>query len=136
VVTPEQRRTAVTSAMLAAEVSERRACRYTGFARSSQRYQVRRLARTELRERLHTLATLRPRWGYRRLYVLLRREDLVVNRKLLQRSIGKKGCMCTVENASASRCRGWRFRRRQYLTSAGAWTSSRTPWATGGSFAR
>lgn len=38
-----------------------------------------------MRERLHTLALLRPRWGYRRLYRLLRREGLIVNRKRVQR---------------------------------------------------
>jgi putative transposase len=91
VVTPEQRRTAVTSAMVAADVSERRACRDTGFARSSQRYESTRPPRTELRERLHTLATVRPRWGYRRLYVLLCREGYVVNRKLVQRVYGEEG---------------------------------------------
>ena len=90
-MTPEQRRTAVTSAMLTVDVSERRACRYTGFARSSQRYRTRRPARTELRERLQTLATLRPRWGYRRLYVLLRREGYLVNRKLVQRVYREEG---------------------------------------------
>ena len=90
-MTPEQRRTAVTSAMTTAEVSERQACRYTGFARSSQRYRVRRPPRTELRERLHTLALLRPRWGYRRLYRLLRREGMVVNKKLVQRVYREEG---------------------------------------------
>ena len=83
-VTPEDRRTAVTLAMTIAEVSERRACRFTGFARTSQRYQSRRPVRTELRARLLTLATRRPRWGYRRLSVLLRREGWLVNRKLVQ----------------------------------------------------
>jgi len=38
VVTPE-RRPAVTTAVTTAELSERRAYRFTGFARSSQRYQ-------------------------------------------------------------------------------------------------
>ena len=90
-VTPEHRRTAVTYAMVSAEVSERCACRYAGFARSSQRYRTRRPPRTELRERLHALATLRPRWGYRRLYVLLRREGYVVNRKLVQRVYREEG---------------------------------------------
>ena len=90
-VTPEARRTAVTSAMAAATLSERRACRYTGFARSSQRSGTCRPRRAELRERLHTLALLRPRWGYRRLYRLLRREGLVVNRKLVQRVYREEG---------------------------------------------
>lgn len=90
-VTPADRRTAVTLAMTTAAVSERRACRFTGFARTSQRYQSRRPQRAELRERLRTLATLRPRWGYRRLYVLLRREGWAVNRKLVQRLYCEEG---------------------------------------------
>lgn len=84
-VTPEQRRTAVTDAMTAVGIAERRACRFTGFARSSQRYATRRPPRTELRERLHTLAVLRPRWGYRRLFRLLRREGRTESRGLVQR---------------------------------------------------
>jgi putative transposase len=91
VVTPEDRRTAVTLAMSTATISERCACRYTGFARSTQRYRTRRPPRAELRERLQTLAVLRPRWGYRRLYRLLRREGLVVNRKLVQRVYREEG---------------------------------------------
>lgn len=90
-VTPEDRRTAVTHACTSAAVSERCACSYTGFARSSHRYRTRRPARTELRARLHTLAILRPRWGYRRLYRLLRREGIVVNRKLVQRVYREEG---------------------------------------------
>lgn len=90
-VTPAQRRTAVTDAMTAAGISERRACRFTGFARSSQRYATQRPPRTELRARLQTLAVLRPRWGYRRLHYLLRREGQFVNRKLVQRLYREEG---------------------------------------------
>jgi putative transposase len=91
VVTPEDRRTAVTLAMSTATISERRVCRYTGFVRSTQRYRIRRPPRIALRERLQTLAMLRPRWGYRRLYRLLRREGLIVNRKLVQRVYREEG---------------------------------------------
>lgn len=84
-VTAEQRRTAVREAITTAAISERQACRYTGFARASQRYRTRRPARTLLRDRLATLAGMRPRWGYRRLAVLLRREGHRVNRKLVYR---------------------------------------------------
>ena len=90
-VTPEQRRTAVTSAMESGAISERRACRYTGFARSTRRYARRRADDTALRERLQTLAVQRPRWGYRRLYRLLRREGFVVNRKRVQRVYREAG---------------------------------------------
>nr|MBA3318338.1 transposase [Gemmatimonadales bacterium] len=68
-----------------AALSERQACRFTGFARASQRYRARRPPHTALRDRLATLAGLRPRWGYRRLYHLLRREGRRVNRKLVYR---------------------------------------------------
>lgn len=37
-MTPVQRRAAVTDVMTTAGLSERRACRFTGFPRSSQRY--------------------------------------------------------------------------------------------------
>ena len=90
-MTPEQRRTAVTSAMEAAGISERQACRFTGFPRSRQRYASRRASDTALRERLHTVALLRPRWGYRRLYRLLRREGMTVNRTRVQRVYREAG---------------------------------------------
>jgi len=77
------RRHAVREAMPAAQ-TERRACRFTGFARSSQRYRPTRDDRA-LRARLETLAVGKPRWGYRRLHWLLVREGWVVNRKRVQR---------------------------------------------------
>ena len=84
-VTSEQRRTAVTDAMRAAGISQRRACRFTGFARSSHRYQTVRPPDTALRARLHELAARRRRWGYRQLWRLLRREGQRINRKRVQR---------------------------------------------------
>lgn len=90
-VTPTSRRRVVTHLQAAYHVSERRACGATGFARSSQRYQSRRPRRDELRARLHTLALLKPRWGYRRLHWLLRREGEAVNRKLVQRLYREEG---------------------------------------------
>ena len=83
-VTAEQRRTAVTHAIETAELSERRACRFTGFARSTQRYRPTR-EDAELRTRLEALAVQKPRWGYRRLHWLLEREGTHVNRKRVQR---------------------------------------------------
>jgi putative transposase len=90
-VTPRARRRVVTHLQAAYAVSERRACRATGFARSSQRYRSVRPPRRELRERLHTLALLKPRWGYRRLHWLLRREGWAQNRKCVQRVYREEG---------------------------------------------
>lgn len=90
-VTPSKRRIAVTEARQAAQLSERRACRFTGFCLSTQRYHSRRPSEGDLRQRLRELAEKRPRWGYRRLYVLLKREGCKRNRKLVQRLYREEG---------------------------------------------
>lgn len=53
---------------------ERRACRLVGADRKMIRYQSIRPPETELRQRLRDLANERRRFGYRRLFVLLRRD--------------------------------------------------------------
>ena len=67
------------------EVSQRRACRTLGVARSSVRYTSCRPDDGHLRERLRALAEERPRWGYRRLHVLLKREMTPINHKRVYR---------------------------------------------------
>jgi len=91
VVTPSVRRIVVTEAREAAQISERRACRFTGFPISTQRYRPRRPLENDLRQRLKELAEKRPRWGYRRLYILLKREGCRRNRKLVQRLYREEG---------------------------------------------
>ncbi len=76
--------------MAAAQLSERRACHVTGFARATHRYRPRR-EDAALRARLETLAVLKPRWGYRRLHWLLVREGWPVNHKRVQRVYGEAG---------------------------------------------
>ncbi len=67
-------------------LSERRACRALGQPRSSQRYIPRAALHSEaLVRRMHTLAQKHPRYGYRRVHALLRREGWRVNRKRVQR---------------------------------------------------
>jgi putative transposase len=66
-------------------LSQRRACAALGFARSSCQYRTQRAAPTELLERLRQLAARRPRFGYRRLHVMLRREGFLVNHKRIYR---------------------------------------------------
>lgn len=66
--------------------SERHACILVAVPRSTVRYQAqRRRDDSPLRRRLHELAGERPRFGYRRLHVLLRREGIVVNHKRIER---------------------------------------------------
>jgi putative transposase len=85
-VSPERRRRAVSHLQSRFRVSERRACRCARQYRSSQRYR-RRCADDEamLRERLRLLARRHPRYGYRRIHALLRREGWACNRKRVQR---------------------------------------------------
>lgn len=88
------RRAAVEQVRLShAGVSERCTCRYLGHARSSQRYRSRRPADTELREQLRALAEQRPRWGWRRLHVLVGRAGVVVNHKRLRRLYREEGLL-------------------------------------------
>lgn len=82
---PAQRRAAVTYAQERFGVSQRRACRLVGAVRSTVRYQRRCQADDAVRLRLRALAERKPRFGYRRLHALLRREGIVVNHKRIAR---------------------------------------------------
>jgi len=73
-VTPAARREAVAHAVASHGLSERRACRAIAADRTSVRYRSRRPDDAALRARLRILAHERRRFGYRRLFVLLRRE--------------------------------------------------------------
>ena len=66
-------------------VSERRACRVIGCDRKTSRYKSRAKDQTALRMRLRELASVRMRYGYRRLHILLRREGWRVNHKRVYR---------------------------------------------------
>jgi putative transposase len=90
-VTPAARRT--TAAYLTKQhgFSQRRACRLTQLARSTARYRSRRAHASELRQRLRTLAVARPRFGYRRLGILLRREFGALNHKRIYRLYRAEG---------------------------------------------
>ena len=84
-VTPAVKRQAVTHLCASYEVSQRRACRTVGADRTSMRYASVRADDAGLRTRLHELAAVRRRFGYRRLLILLQREGTHVNHKKLRR---------------------------------------------------
>lgn len=67
-------------------MSERRACRVLGQPRSTQQYEPLRVEKDKvLVKRLHELAELHPRYGYRRITARLKAEHWLVNRKRVQR---------------------------------------------------
>jgi len=66
--------------------STRRACRVVGLSRATWRYQRRADPQNvALLDRLQAHAMARPRFGYRRLHILVGREGLRVNHKRLYR---------------------------------------------------
>ena len=73
-VGPAAKRAAVAHLQDTMGLSERRACLIVGADRKKVRYCSRRPPDTELRARLRELANERRRFGYRRLFILLRRE--------------------------------------------------------------
>jgi len=77
-------------------VSERRACRVLSQPRMTQRYEATRPDDEErLVARMRGLATKHPRYGYRRIWALLRREGWSINRKRVHRLWSREGLKVT-----------------------------------------
>jgi putative transposase len=70
--------------------SERHACQLIGLAVSTYRYQPCQ-SDAPLREQLRELAQEKPRYGYRRLHVLLRRAGVIANHKRVWRVYHESG---------------------------------------------
>jgi putative transposase len=90
-VTARERRHVVEKIQAAVGITERRAIRFTGFPRSTMRYQSAREPQEALRARIRELADQRKRWGYRMIHLVLRREGWPVNRKRVQRLYREEG---------------------------------------------
>ena len=90
-MTARERRRAVEKVQAAVGVSQRRAIRFTGFARSTIRYTTVREPQDALRARIREIASEKPRWGYRFIHNKLRREGWPVNRKRVQRLYREEG---------------------------------------------
>jgi putative transposase len=93
VVTADQRRQAVRQLQETFGVSQRRACRVLGQPRATQRQQPKKTKEGEERlvRRMLELVGQHPRWGYRRIGILLRREGWRVNRKRVYRLWRRQG---------------------------------------------
>ena len=87
-------------------LSERRACGLAEVCRATVRYRPRRTEDEAVRQRLRELATLRKRFGYRRLGLLLGREGVLMNHKRVYRLYREEGLSL-------------RPRKRKRLTSEG-----------------
>jgi len=81
-VSPARRRDAAAYLQRRHKISERRACRLVGLHRSTKRYRfVPADYELRLTKRMNELADRHPRYGYRRIWALLRNEGRSVNRK-------------------------------------------------------
>ena len=106
-------------------MSERRACRLLSADRSSYRYRQRTKNDEALCERLLVLAARHPRYGYRRLGALLRREGQRVNHKKVERLYREQGL--ALRRRKRKRLTAALTRRRfSEPTSSSRWTSSAT----------
>lgn len=106
-LTAPQRRSGV--AFLKGEgLSERRACRLVGLRRSSLHYRPRPSDDAALLEQLRTLARSHPRFGYRRVWALVRRSGEVVNVKRVHRLWRQAG----LSQPRRRRRKRWRPRRQ------------------------
>src|SRR5215218_2864056 len=91
-LSPTRKRAAVEHVRRQLGVSERRACSVIAQPRSSQRYEGRKAERDRrLAERMVTLSRENPRYGYRRVWALLRREGWPVNKKRVHRLWRQEG---------------------------------------------
>jgi putative transposase len=91
-VSPARKRWAVEHLEGGFEVSERRACRVVGQPRATQRYALQvKDDEPVLVERMHAQVRQHPRYGYRRIWALLRQEGFRVNRKRIWRLWCREG---------------------------------------------
>ena len=81
--TAEQR--AAVQFLVAQGLSERRACQLVQIGRSTMHYQARPDRNADLRTTIQELAQQHQRYGYRRIYRLVRRRGQNVNKKRIQR---------------------------------------------------
>jgi putative transposase len=84
-VSPQAKRAAVAGLMTERSLGVTRACGLVGISRSLYRYRSRRPDCTPLRSRIEEIAAVKRRYGYRRVYLRLRREGWDVNRKRVYR---------------------------------------------------
>jgi putative transposase len=90
-VSPQAKREGVRILMSEHDFGVTRACGLVQISRSLFRYCVRRSDRPELLERIEEIAALKRRYGYRRVYLRLRREGWAVNRKRVYRIYREAG---------------------------------------------
>lgn len=73
------------------QVSARRACKANPINRSNYCYSSKRTGQAQLKTRIREIVETRVRYGYRRIHILLRREECVVIPKRVHRHVREMG---------------------------------------------
>lgn len=73
------------------KISLVRACELIGYTRSNLYYRRREHADEALKARLNELAAQRPRWGWRRLLIMIRRDKINIGERRFRRIYGELG---------------------------------------------
>lgn len=126
-VGPAAKREAVADLRKGFAQSERRACSIIGADRKTVRYRLKRPPESGLRARLRELANERRRFGYRRLFILLRREGEPSGINRIYRLYKEEGLAVRKRRGSGGpwAC-GRRSWSRQSSMPAGRWILSTT----------
>jgi transposase InsO family protein len=126
-VGPAAKREAVTHLKAVMGLSERRACQIISADRKTIRYRSSRPPEVDLRAKLRDLANERRRFGYRRLFILLRRDGEPSGVNRIYRLYREEGLSVRKRKAggvlSARVHRSWSRRKPM---PAGRWISSTT----------
>ena len=108
---------------VAYKVSERWAVGALGVHRSTVRYQSRRIEwDAPIRRRIEEIATVRIRYGYRRIHVLLRREGWKVNHKRVHRIYCLAGLNLRSKRPKRRRAAAHRLARPEVAEANDCWT--------------
>ena len=91
------------------DVSVRKALRALSWAPSSHYYRSKRSDRTVLRRRMRELAAARPRYGYRRIHILLRREGWTLNLKTTYRLYKEERLVLRIRREKRKYAESWRI---------------------------
>jgi putative transposase len=104
------------------QVSERRGCRVLRLNRSVHRYRAIRHDQAVLRRHIREIAAARVRYGYFRIYIMLRREGLKINHKRVYRLYREEGLSIRLRRPRRHVCAARRVERRQASVANGCWS--------------
>ena len=103
-MSPARRRHGVAAVERKHRVSQRRVCRVVGQPRSTQRYQATQAGdEPALLRAIASLVREHPRFGYRRIWALLRANGWRINLKRLHRLWKREGCRVLVKEVKKRR---------------------------------